>query len=243
MKLSQFFGFSQKKPNLSPSIAMPSVEDLHFLNTDARRGGYSLRDFASKRIQGNDLGFGDQFTDKMSSPGIAQIDANFKNRTLPTLSSEASKRGLGRSSIVQDQIGQADLQRNRDIDAMVANFQYLNEQQKKTDQNNAVNLAQDLDREQLGAAQEMARSSERTRDLGVQQDNAYNAESSKNLDRTIQAVATLVGGPMGGSLSSMFTPKTTSNQFTGGTNSIKTDILGSSNQQFEAWLDTFLGGA
>src|SRR3990167_4647476 len=114
----------QKKVNLTPDISMPTQESLYFTP--------QLRDFAKKRIAGEDLGFGSDYLDKTTNPAIANIDANFKNKTLPLISSEASKRGLARSSIVTDQIGQADQQRNRDVNSLVAQFYQLNELQRKT---------------------------------------------------------------------------------------------------------------
>lgn len=201
MGLFSFLTGSQKKTNLTPDINYPNQDQLYFTSPTASKQGSNLRDFAANRIAGNNLGFGNDFVDRQSSPGIAQIDANFQNRTMPTLSSNASKRGLARSSIVQDQIGQADQSRNRDISSMVANFQMLNEQQKKTDQNNAVGIAQGLQGEQLGMMNNAAAASERQVGRNTEGDKyaqQYKDNAGKNIMAMIaSAIGAGTGMPMG----------------------------------------------
>ncbi len=133
MGLGALFGKKAKAPEYKmPEV--PGLGDLpHYLN---------LKQAAEDRISGKVAGFGDDFVGKATNPAIANIDANFQNRTLPTISSEASKRGLGRSSIVQDQIGQADQQRNRDINSLISQFTVMNEQQKKKDFSEGVGIAE-----------------------------------------------------------------------------------------------------
>jgi len=202
MGLFSFLTGKTKKTNLTPAEDYPSQESLYFTNPSATSRGYNLRDFAAKRIRGENLGFGDDFVNRQSSPGIEQIDANFKNRTMPTLSSEASKRGLARSSIIQDQIRQADLQRNRDVDSMVAEFQKLNEMQKKTDQQNAVQLASGLQDQERSILADRAAASERQVGRNIAGDQYQDASKARAGGNIMSAIGTLVGGPVGGSISS-----------------------------------------
>lgn len=188
----------KSKPNLTPDISMPTQEQLYFTSGDAEKGGYSLRDFAARGIKGEGLGFGEDYLSKTTNPAIAQIDANFKNRTLPTISNEASKRGLARSSIVTDQIGQADLQRGRDISSMVADFYNLNEMQKKTDQSQALGLAGQLQNQQQAMKTNQAMASERLNERTANQQNVRNAESAGMWDNIGAGIGTLIGGPVGG---------------------------------------------
>lgn len=192
MGLLDFLGFGRReKPNLVSSVARPQAADLYNVKT--------LREIAKKRLTtGEGLGYGDDFTSRMSSPGIAQIDANFKERTVPTISSEASKRGLARSSIVTDQIGRADQARNRDITEQVAKFQYLNELQEKQDYGQALTLAQNLDQQEAGLLSDAAAEGERVRDLTVGQSNARNAAADKRQTATVGSLLSLVS-PAGGS--------------------------------------------
>lgn len=201
--LLSFLGFGKKeKPNLTQNYQAPPGA------MESPMWG-SLSQLAKQRIAGEGTGFGDDFTSRMSSPGIAQIDANFNNRTMPKLSSEASKRGLARSSIVQDQIGQADQARNRDIASMVANFQYLNEQQKKTDQQSGINLGSQLQSDFLNQGNQAAsqfnaaEAGNTARTAGVAATNNQNSLNRQN--QTIGALlGAATGGMAGGGMSGAF---------------------------------------
>lgn len=205
MGLLSFLGFDKKeKPNLVSPVARPQAKDLYFNKT--------LRDYAKNRIDSEEnLGFGEDFTNRMSSPAIAQIDANFRERTLPTISSEASKRGIARSSLVTDQIGRADLQRNRDIDEQVAKFQYLNELQKKTDRTQALTLGQNLDQQEAGLLSDAAAEGERVRDLTNQRAATNNQNSLNRQNSALQSLGSLISPVLGDAYSSIF-PNSQSSQ-------------------------------
>lgn len=193
---SNFFGGS-KKVNLTPDVTTLSPQEVN-----PKMYG-SLSDLAKNYMKGP--GFGDDFLGKATNPAIANIDANFQNRTMPTLSNEASKRGLARSSIVQDQIGQADLQRNRDINQLMSQFYTLNEQQKKNDTQFGAGLGQDI----LGGdvASQHARVAESERLANATAADARGRETADNtkFGQFLQAGAQLAVPALGGlsSLSGM----------------------------------------
>lgn len=187
-----FLGFGKKsKPNLVPDIMPPSATDSPLYG--------QLKDFAANRIKAGTtgeetpgVGFGPDFVSKTSNPAIAQIDANFRDRTLPTISNEASKRGLARSSIVADQIGRADLQRSRDIDSMVADFYKLNEIQKKSDITEGVNVGNTLDTQYLNQGNQQAAESAKIRDLTLGVANTNNANDLKRQNQVIGSMMNMV---------------------------------------------------
>ena len=178
-----------KKANLTPDVQQPSQEDLFHTS--------KLRDVVSRGLNGEGLGFGNDFVNRQSSPGIAQIDANFRDRTLPTLSNEASKRGLARSSIVTDQIGRADQQRNRDVQETVARFQYLNELQGKQDYTQVLNQANTMQGQQAALLGNRASASERLTDKTAAQQNQRQADNQKMLGSMIESGAPLVASSVG----------------------------------------------
>lgn len=181
----------RKKPNLTPSISMPTQEQLHFTP--------QLRDFASSRIAGNNLGFGEDYLSKTSNPVIAQREAAFKNKTVPFISNQASSRGLGRSSLVTSQLGEAEQDKNRDIDSMVGQFYHLNELQKKQDQTQALGVAQNMQGQESGMRTNAASASERLANATAAQQNTYQDQDRQLAMQGIQAVGSAIAGvPIGG---------------------------------------------
>lgn len=186
MSFLGLFG-GKRKTNLQPDIPRPVQSDLYFTSPDATSGGYNLRDFAKKRIRGEGLGFGSDYTDRMANPAIAQLENSFQKSTLPTISSEASKRGLGRSSLVTSQIGEAERQKNLDVNSLVSQFYNLNKMQEKKDLSEGLGLAQDLQNQENSMLQDRAAASERTRDLTASRAASYDQQDQTMRDRFLQA--------------------------------------------------------
>ena len=204
MGMFDFLTGRTKKTNLVPEIQQPIPGNQFFTGVDASRGNYNLRDLAKRRLQGQDLGLGDDFVDKMVSPAAASLEAGFQNKTLPRLSSEASKRGISRSSIITDQIGQAESEKNRDVSNLVAQFDYLNRMQKKTDMTEGINLAANLNREEVGMDSERAAASERQVTRNIAGDQYQDANKAAAGGRILQAAGAAVGGPIGGAIAGSF---------------------------------------
>lgn len=190
--LSDFF--KKPKPNLTPNITpmMPGQ-----INPQAYG---DLSKLSHNYISGQGTGFGDDYLSRTTNPAIAQIDANFNKRTVPFISNEASKRGLARSSIVQDQLGQADLQRNRDVDSLVAQFFQLNELQKKSDTQFGAQVGQNILTGDVNQQNQQAAQSERLANATAAQQNARSESNDAKLGQITQAVGTLLGGQNIGNL-------------------------------------------
>ena len=190
-----FLGFSKRaKPSFNSPVARPTQEQLHFTP--------QLRDLVQRRVfKGQDLGYGEDFTSKATSPAIANLESSFQEKTLPFLSSELSKRGVARSAgagLATDVLGRAELQKNRDVNELISRFQVLNENQKKQDYGQALKLGENMQTQQAGLLSDVAQEGERVRDLSVEQTNIQNKAADVRQGRTMQAIAALIGAAVGG---------------------------------------------
>jgi len=103
--------------------------------------GQTLNDIIQAALtQGKGIGYPSDYTSRVTSPVVAQREYNFTKKELPTLSGELSGRGLGRSSIAGQQIGEATAQKERDINSYLADAYATDEAQKKADQARYENL-------------------------------------------------------------------------------------------------------
>lgn len=202
MGMFDFLTGKKAKVNLTPDMPYQSQESLYYTSPMAAKEGFSLKELAKRRLQGQDLGFGDDFVSKNTNPIANQAEADFTNKTMPRISSEASKRGLGRSSLVTDQIGQAEAQKNRDVEQMMATFMRLNEAQKKTDMTEGINLASNLQNQQRSMLDNMSAASERQVGRNVAERDSRAESEAQAGGRLFQAGGTLLGGPLGGTITS-----------------------------------------
>lgn len=241
--LSSLFS-SSKKSNLTPNTT-----PLLPYQIDPETYG-NLSTFANKRIQAGNtgeetqgVGFGKDFLGKATNPAISQIDYNFNNRTMPLINSQLSARGVARSAgggLATDVIGQADQQRNRDIDNLVSQFYALNEQQKKNDITQGVGVGQGLLSGDVAAQHDQAAASERLANATAAQNNYAQGVNQQRAGNLVQAGAQMLpaaGGfmqtlsqvPQLGALSGMF--QGAGNFLTGAGQSVKTQTLGSQSTQ------------
>lgn len=196
--------FSKKsKPNLTPDVAMPKLDDLPFTNNDASARGYSLRDFAANRISGKTpVGFGEDFLSRTTNAPIASREARFTNQEMPFINSQLSARGVGRSAgrgLATDVVNQASLQKERDIQDLLSQFYLMNELQKKTDMTQALNLAKDINVQAGNLETNRASASERLSERTADQTNLRNEQSRQDADSIGNVLASMaIGGVTGG---------------------------------------------
>ena len=184
--------FRTKKVNLTPDIRRPTQDELEFTP--------QLRQFAKSRIAGENLGFGDGFVDKATSAPIKSREARFRDYEMPQISSQLSSRGLARSAgpnLATDVISRATSQKERDINDLVSQFFVLNEGQKKTDQSQALNLAQNMNVQQAGMKENEAAASERLVNATAADARARETRDTGLAGNILQAGAQLVAGPSG----------------------------------------------
>lgn len=210
-----FLGFGKReKPNLTQAFQSPPPASSAPLSGD-------IQDFAKKRIRGEDTGFGDDFA-SLANPAIQARKTRFREETVPTLSNQASARGLGRSSIVTDQIGRAERDTQNDIDQLLSQFEVLNRKQQKADVTEGVNVGQNVNTQFLNqgnvAAQAFNEAERGNTERTVGQSNARNQRSDQMQDRTMQALGQLISPVLGDAYKSAFPNAASSKRDAAGTN-------------------------
>lgn len=194
MKLSEFLGFGKKKVNETPSIPMPTQDQLTLTK--------NLRDYALTGAGFEGKGYGEGFLSKATNPVIANKEAMYREQTLPGINNQLSARGVARSAgsgLATDMINRAEQAKNRDIDELMSKFYVLNEQAKKADQTQMLGTATGLQDQEAAMLADRAQASERQAIRDTSQNNAFNAQQDANLNRTVSAaLGAVTGGSTGG---------------------------------------------
>lgn len=152
--LSNFFR-SSKKVNNTPDVTplMPSQINPEMYGTLSKK--------AKDYTNGVGTGFGDSYVSSVTNPIIQASQRRFQNETVPFISSQASARGLGRSSIATDQLNKAGQEQQSQVDQLMAQFYNLNQTQKKSDERFGVGLGSDILSKDTSAQHDVAAASER----------------------------------------------------------------------------------
>lgn len=184
--------FKREKAPEIPKISLPGLGDYEQYGP--------IHKLATSRLKGEGLGFGDQFVDRATNPVVTEKMRRFNESTVPTLSNQASARGLGRSNLATNSIQRAERDNSSDIDQLISNFYVLNENQKKRDTSEAVGIETGL----------LDRATNRTNaqaaiDINTpQQQFAMNQSADKTNyakdQGLLSTLGTLVGGAFGGPL-------------------------------------------
>ena len=189
--------FAKKsKPNLTPDKSPMAFGSSAYTPT--------LRDFAQKRIRGEGAGFGDDFVNKMTNPTTASREARFQNDEVPFINNQFSSRGLARSAgggMVTDTLNKANQSKNRDIDEMMAKFDYLNRVQTKQDISEGVRVGQQQQGAEFAQSNEEAAASRNLRDATVGQQNLKNQQNMDTANSIGNAALGVLGGPAGQAMS------------------------------------------
>lgn len=145
--------------------------------------------------EGKGIGFGSDYTSRVTNPAVAQREYRFAKKELPALSGELSGRGLGRSSIAGQQIGESMGQKERDINSYLAEAYAQDEAQKKLDQARYENLGMQwtgAEAKQKGAYTTQAREDEANQ---LEREYAKSAEKQQNINDSF-AMALKYGVPL-----------------------------------------------
>lgn len=220
---------SSKKPNMTPDITPPDFNQSQFT--------VPLGKLAQQRIQagttGLDMpgvGFGEDFVNKSTNPIADQMRRNFKQETLPSLSSQASARGIGHSNLALKTIGQQESNVEGDINALMAKFYTLNEAQKKSDIFEGIGLGQQQQGAELEQKNVQANASERLANATAANSMQRQSVDQANAGRIVGALMnTLVPGS-GTTFSNTTGTQPTSTSpvsNSSGSSGVKTQLLGS----------------
>ena len=130
------------------SIAANKAANKHKYNYDGEKPFVSLRHIPEteqyylptlkERIAGRNVGFSQDVMNQSTAPYATARRAMVSEYETPAITGAASARGLGRSSLVTSQIGQAQKEASRDIEQRIADIVLKNEVQKRTEINQAV---------------------------------------------------------------------------------------------------------
>jgi len=145
-------------------------------------------------------GFGEDFLSRATNPAIQGRLNRLREVEIPEISSAASARGLGRSTIATGQIQRAGTEASRDIDQLVSNFFVLNEAQRKTDINQGIGVGERQQNFELLSNQARANldTTDINRNLNVQQANQTTENAAQaRLLQTVLAAAGAGAGALG----------------------------------------------
>lgn len=165
--------------------------------------GKALNDLILSGLSGKNWGYGEDFVNRTTSPMVRHLQSKWPD-TQKEIQDAYSARGLGRSTPVARDIGKAAEERDMNINDILAQAYMINEQQKKTDEQNA------LGRGQAFSGQEVATRSGASQ-FGLNQligegnlADAYNKQQSLNRAENIQDFMLPIG--IGTSIASSFMP-------------------------------------
>ena len=146
--LSDLFGGSSKK-------TQSLIDNL------PKQKAYSQMDFPGfeqdylakikNQMSGRDIGYDPGVLSAANSAWATTQRAGLNQNTIPMINARASAAGLGKSSIIPQQIGQVSSNVENAIGEQASQLQLANEQQKKTDINNAMTRYVDVTKDYEGA--------------------------------------------------------------------------------------------
>lgn len=177
---------SSKKVNLTPDVTplMPSQINPERYN--------ELSKLSSKLIGGP--GFGDEFVSKSGNPQASRMRADFQNYTSPFLSSQASARGIGRSSLALDQQRRSYQETESNIDQLMADLYKMNEIQKKSDTQFGAQLGQNILSGDVAQQNQVAAASERLANATAADARGREA-ADKSTAGNLLGAATMIAAP------------------------------------------------
>jgi hypothetical protein len=133
-----FFGklFGSEKKDQSYQGARPimSLSELPM--------GRTLSDLLMQRMQGQGVGFGNDYVSRTTNPSIQARMNRWQDYEMPQLSSQLSARGMARSTLAGDLIRRSAGEREQDISQLLANAYQQNEMQKRQEIQNALSQGQ-----------------------------------------------------------------------------------------------------
>ena len=107
----------------------------------------------TSRIAGKGVGYRPEILSGTTSAYAKQRRGDLEGYEIPAITSGASARGLGRSSVVTSQIGRAEQEAGRDIEERVSQMALADEQQRRQEINQALQSQGALLGAEIGSSQ------------------------------------------------------------------------------------------
>lgn len=101
-------------------------------------GGQQFLDINKARSLGQGVGYRPEILSGVTSAYAKQRRGGLEGYEIPAITSGASARGLGRSSVVTSQIGRAEQEAGRDIEERVAEMALADEQKRREEMQQAI---------------------------------------------------------------------------------------------------------
>lgn len=155
--------------------------------------------------QGKDIGFGEDFVKRSTSPFVASREARWEGTEKPEMRAAASSRGLGRSTLAQREEIRGVGARERDINEMMAQAYVTEEMQKKSDIKRYMDAgfsfaqAESIQRDKASQDEVMRRKFQIGKE--AESDAAGIANARFLTGMGLSTLGPMVGGPVGAGMS------------------------------------------
>lgn len=150
-----------------------------------------------RRLAGIGVGYGKDFVSTTTAPYAKARREGFQRYEVPTISSAASARGLGRSTIPVSRIALSGQEAERDIEQRVAEMSLKSKEQERSEINSAltqlINMANT--EADAGTKQNMLNVEEYLRQQGIR--NEAISENNEAVQQAKALIATAVGATIG----------------------------------------------
>jgi hypothetical protein len=187
---SRLFSGSQKRDTTYQGPRPPQLTNF--------RLGRSVEDELLNRIAGRNVGFGEGFVDKTTSPLVRSSRARFNQTTLPQFQSQLSATGRRRATGGTGQLGQLLLNQSLAEGDIIGNAIRANELQKRNEIANALTQGQSFATTQANLGANAAAFEKGLHDDQINQENLRRANRDS-------AVGGLIGTAAG--IGSAFLPQ------------------------------------
>ena len=155
----------------------------------------------TSRIAGKGVGYRPEILSGTTSAYAKQRRGDLEGYEIPAITSGASARGLGRSSVVTSQIGRAEQEAGRDIEERVSQMALADEQQRRQEINQALQSQGALLGAEIGSSQVRGNWEKDVSQWHAGQSAKRKAEDQAFRDRLIATGSTvgglILGGPQG----------------------------------------------
>jgi len=186
---SEAFGLKKKSVD-----AYGGARPISLLSTTE---GQKLKGTLEERIAGRNVGFSPDYLSAATTPYAVNRRAGLKEETIPMISAEASARGVGRSTLPVNRIALESRATERDIGEYVGQVSLMNEQQKRTEINNALTQYQQMTGDIVTAENLKAQFDYADYLNQIGQKQAAEEARQSGINKLISLGATVVGGAIG----------------------------------------------
>jgi hypothetical protein len=178
------------------------------------QGGADYYKNITGRLAGQGVGYGDTYADQATNPIIARMRGQFASRDIPALTSELSATGRRKGSAGFDQMSRAYNQQGLDEGAVYADAYNQNEQQKRTEINDALGRLGEFNKGDYDARSNIADFENANNNRQVQEEDARRSTVRDLRMRGLGSAMMFIPGAQGaaGGMSQSYQPQYSGSQ-------------------------------